>query len=181
MHISFAQQYAYYKEHHFCEPHAQEFLSRPPKSSASGTVTRKDGEVKIEIEKLIISEVHDQQVVVFREDGGVRGFPFVCGIFEATSIDRRLKGLTSPRPLTHDAIAATIAAMGGTLQDVVINELKDHTYFAKLRISPTKDPISADRIVEVDVRPSDAVCLAVTCGVPIFIPEKLLIEICDQH
>jgi bifunctional DNase/RNase len=166
LHISVAQQYACYSEHHYCEPHAQEYLSRQPQASLSGTGARTEGEVQIDVEKVIISEVHDQQVLFFRQVGGVRSFSLVCGVFEATSIDRRLKGLASPRPLTHDAFAATITAMGGRLRDVVIPEVKDHTYFAKLRIHQATGPISgAGRLVEVDVRPSDAVSLAVTCAV----------------
>jgi bifunctional DNase/RNase len=182
LHISLAQGYACYEEHHYCEPHAHAFLSRQPQASFRGASTRPEGEVPIDLEKVIISEVHEQQVLFLRQVGDVRTFPFMCGIFEATSIDRRLKGLASPRPLTHDAFVATITAMGGRLRDVVIHDLRDNTYFAKLRIHQTTDPISgANRLVEVDVRPSDAVCLAITCGVPILIPEKLLAEVCDRH
>jgi uncharacterized protein len=72
--------------------------------------------------------------VVLREAGGERTLPIVCGIFEATSMDRKLKQMSSPRPLTFDAWASTIAALGGELQDAFITELRDHTYFARLRI-----------------------------------------------
>src|SRR6478752_5210529 len=84
--------------------------------------------VQMELKRIIISEVHDQQVVMLREVEGDRSFPIVIGIFEATSIDRRVKGMPSPRPLTHDLVASVIENMGGELQDIVISELKDHTY-----------------------------------------------------
>jgi len=126
--------------------------------------------VHMELKRIIINEVQDQQVIMLREVEGERSFPIVIGIFEATSIDRRVKGMASPRPLTHDLVAAVIDQMGGELQDVYINELKEHTYFAKLRIR--KD----GELVEIDSRPSDAIALAVTARVPIFVAEDVLGE-----
>ncbi len=130
---------------------------------------------------MIISEIHELQMLVFREVDGVRSFPLAVGIFEATSIDRRLKGLSSPRPLTFDAFAATITALSGKLRDVIINELKDTTYYARLRILQARSFVfTVHRLVEVDVRPSDAVALALAFAVPILIPEMLLSAVCDQ-
>jgi uncharacterized protein len=126
--------------------------------------------VHMELKRIIINEVQDQQVIMLREVEGDRSFPIVIGIFEATSIDRRVKGLPSPRPLTHDLVAAVIDQMGGELQDVYINELKEHTYFAKLRIR--KD----GELIQVDSRPSDAIALAVTARVPIYVEEEVLGE-----
>src|SRR3989475_12224623 len=90
--------------------------------------------VQMELKRIIISEVHDQQVIMLREVEGERSFPIVIGIFEATSIDRRVKGMPSPRPLTHDLVASVVEHLGGEIQDIFISELRDHTYFAKLRI-----------------------------------------------
>ncbi len=126
--------------------------------------------VQMDLKRIIINEVHDQQVIMLRESEGERSFPIVIGIFEATSIDRRVKGMPSPRPLTHDLVANTIEQMGGELQDVYICELKDHTYFAKLRIRHEGE------LVEVDCRPSDAIALAVTAKVPIYVAEDVINE-----
>jgi hypothetical protein len=60
--------------------------------------------VPMELSRIIISEVNDQQVIYLKEVDGERTFPILIGIFEATSIDRRVKGFPSPRPLTHDLI-----------------------------------------------------------------------------
>src|ERR1700694_3035299 len=90
--------------------------------------------VQMELKRIIISEVHDQQVIMLKEVEGDRSFPIVIGIFEATSIDRRVKGMPSPRPLTHDLVASVIDHLGGDLQDIFISDLRDHTYYAKLRI-----------------------------------------------
>ena len=126
--------------------------------------------VQMELKRIIINEIHDHQVIMLREVDGERSFPIVIGIFEATSIDRRVKGVHSPRPLSHDLIAAAIDQLGGDFQDVYISELREHTYFAKLRIR--KD----GELVEIDCRPSDAIALAVTAKVPIYVAEEVLEE-----
>ena len=125
----------------------------------------------MELKRIIISEVHEQQIIVLREVDGERSFPIVIGIFEATSIDRRVRGLPAPRPLTHDLLASSIELLGGELQDIYISELRDHTYYAKLRIRHEGE------IVEVDSRPSDAIAVAVTVDVPIFVAEDILDEV----
>ena len=130
--------------------------------------------VHMELKRIIISEVHDQQVVMLKEAEGDRSFPIVIGIFEATSIDRRVKGMPSPRPLTHDLVASVIENMGGELRDIYISELRDHTYYAKLRIRIDGE------MVEVDSRPSDAIALAVTAKVPIYVAEDVLDEVCGE-
>ena len=127
--------------------------------------------VAMELARIIISEVHDQQVIMLKEVEGDRSFPIVIGIFEATSIDRRVRGLPAPRPLTHDLLASSIELLGGELQDIYISELREHTYYAKLRIKHDGE------IVEVDSRPSDAIAVAVTVDVPIFVAEDILDEV----
>ncbi len=126
--------------------------------------------VQMELSRIIISEVNDQQVVYLKEVEGDRTFPILIGLFEATSIDRRVKHHPSPRPLTHDLLVAAVELLGGELQDVVISELKEHTYFATLRVQ--KD----GEIVEIDARPSDAIAVAVTCepNLPIYVAEDVL-------
>ena len=97
------------------------------------------------------------------------------GIFEATSIDRRVRGMNSPRPLTHDLIASVIDQLGGDFQDVYISELREHTYFAKLRVRKEGE------IVEVDCRPSDAIAVAVTAKVPIYVSDDVIDEASEEQ
>jgi len=129
----------------------------------------------MELKRVIINEIHDSHVIVLREAEGDRSFPIVIGIFEATSINRRVKGEVSPRPLTHDLITSVIDNLGGEFQDILINELSEHTYFAKLRIR--KD----GEITEIDCRPSDAIALAVTANVPIYVAEDVLEEASSEN
>jgi bifunctional DNase/RNase len=126
----------------------------------------------MELRRIIISEIHEQQVIMLREVEGERSFSIMIGIFEATSIDRRVKKLASPRPLTHDLVVNTIEALGGELRDIYISELRDHTYYAKLRIRMNGE------MVEVDSRPSDAIALGVATTVPIYVAEHVLDEVC---
>jgi len=100
--------------------------------------------VQMELKRIIISEVIDHQMIWLKEVDGERVFPIVIGIFEATSIDRRVKKLHSPRPLTHDLIASVVDSLGAELQDIYINELRDHTYFAKLRIRQNGELVEID-------------------------------------
>ena len=130
--------------------------------------------VQMDLRRIIISEIHEQQIILLREVDGERNFSIMIGIFEATSIDRRVKKLPSPRPLTHDLVANVVDSLGGELRDIYISELRDHTYYAKLRIRMNGE------LVEVDCRPSDAIALAVTANVPIYVAEDVLEEACGD-
>lgn len=130
--------------------------------------------VQMDLRRIIITELSEQQTIVLREVEGERQFSIMIGIFEATSIDRRVKKMESPRPLTHDLVASVVEQLGGEIRDVYISELRDHTYYSKLRIRLNGE------LIEVDSRPSDAIALAVTCGVPIYVAEEVLEEACGD-
>ena len=131
--------------------------------------------IQMELRRIIISEVEDQQVIVLKEADGERSFPIVIGIFEATSIQRRVREIENPRPLTHDLIVNTVEQLGGDIQDVVINDLVDGTYFAQLRIR--KD----GELIELDCRPSDAIAVAVTAKVAIWVNEDVFGEATEEE
>ena len=90
--------------------------------------------VQMELSRIIISDINDHQVIYLKELDGDRQFPILIGIFEASSIDRRVKNYPAPRPLTHDLLVDIIGQLDGELYSVVITDLQEHTYFAKLRI-----------------------------------------------
>jgi bifunctional DNase/RNase len=133
--------------------------------------------VQMQLARIIISEISDQQFIYLKEVEGERQFPIVIGIFEATSIDRRVKHFPSPRPLTHDLVCNVVDSLGGELDSVVISELKDHIYFARLRIKREGE------LIEVDCRPSDAIAVAVSCDphLPIFVAEDVLEELHEEQ
>ena len=129
--------------------------------------------VAMELARIIISEINSEQVIYLKEIDGERTFPILIGIFEATSIDRRVKGHEPPRPLTHDLLVNSVETLGGEFQDVVISELKDHTYFALLRVR------FEGELYEIDSRPSDAIAVAVSCDpqLPIYVSEDVLHDV----
>src|SRR6516225_3516946 len=131
--------------------------------------------VQMELARIIISDVNEQQVVYLREteSESPRAFPILIGIFEAASINRHVKGEESQRPLTHDLLRNTIEQLGGELQDVVINNLQDHTYFAVIRVRRDGE------LIEIDSRPSDAIALAVQFKppLPIYVDDTVLEQV----
>lgn len=133
--------------------------------------------VAMELSRIIISEINDQQVIYLKEVEGDRAFPILIGYFEARSIERRVKGEEATRPLTHDLLVSVAEHLGGDLQDVVITELEDHVYYAKLRIRHEGE------LIEVDARPSDAIAVAVTSEppLPIYVAEDVLNEVMSEQ
>ena len=128
--------------------------------------------VPMELYKIIISEMMDQQIIMLKEVDGERKFPIVIGSSEAMAIDRRLKGIPTPRPLTHDLLANVIESMGGAIEKIEINDLENHTFFARIFIR------TDGQVLEIDSRPSDAIALGIATTVPIFVAEHVLDEVC---
>ena len=124
-------------------------------------------EIPVELTKIIINEQIDQQLIVLRQVNGQRQFPIVIGIHEIISIDRRIKGVMLPRPMTHDLMENMLREMGATVQKIVINDIEKHTFFAKLYIN-----INGETVV-IDSRPSDALALSAGQNIPIFADDRI--------
>jgi bifunctional DNase/RNase len=124
-------------------------------------------EVEVELSRIIINETSDQQIIVLKERNGTRGFPIVIGIVEIFAIDRRLKGIKPPRPMTHDLLASVIDSLGAKVERIVIDDLRNHTFFAKIHLALN------GRTVQVDSRPSDAIALCAALDAPIFVAEHV--------
>ena len=124
-------------------------------------------EIPVELARIVINEQSPEQVIVLREIDGQRQFPIVIGIFEAWAIDRKVKEIDMPRPMTHDLLANVIDELGARLERVTINALDGSTFFARLIVQ------QEDRQVSIDCRPSDAVALAVRVGVPISVSREV--------
>ena len=124
-------------------------------------------EIAVEISRIIINETSAQQMIVLKERGGERSIPIVIGIMEILAIDRRLKGLRPPRPMTHDLLASIIEKINGRIEKIVINDLREHTFFAKIHLY-----LNGENIV-IDSRPSDAIALSAASDTPIFVAEHV--------
>jgi bifunctional DNase/RNase len=127
--------------------------------------------VQMQLARIIISEISDNQVIYLKEVDGERQFPIVIGLFEAKRIDQRVREeLKPPRPMTHDLLVSMARSLGAEIESVVISELRDQTYYAKLRLKRDGE------IIDVDSRPSDAIAVAVTFQppLPIFVEDDVL-------
>ncbi len=153
------------------------------------------GAVRMELARILIRELNDYQIIELREVAPVedvedvpsagpaagsngtqysqvengRSFPIVIGLPEAQAIERRLKNVVIKRPQTHDLLMNVVAALGGKLESITINDLQDHTFFAQLVMRTAEG-----KVVKIDSRPSDAIALGIASNVPIFVEEKVL-------
>ncbi|OQB85899.1 MAG: hypothetical protein BWX88_01516 [Planctomycetes bacterium ADurb.Bin126] len=125
-------------------------------------------DVPMELARILITELGDQQVIFLREKDGDRSFPIMIGISEALAIDRRLKGQETPRPMTHDLLANVIERLGGHVEKIVINDIRSHTFIATLYIR------RGGELIDIDSRPSDAIALGAAFNTPIFVAEHVL-------
>lgn len=127
--------------------------------------------IEAELARIIINDAVDQQQIWVREKGGGREFPIVIGVTEALAIDRFVKELGTPRPMTHELLHSILSALGAKIARVEVTQLKDSTFHANLAL------VSADgRELDVDARTSDAIALAVKTGAPLFVHEDVLDE-----
>lgn len=108
--------------------------------------------------------------IILKEVSGERRIPIIIGHSEAQAIAFELEGIKPPRPLTHDLAKNIIEALGFSVTSVIINELKDSTFYAKIKFD-------APSLDEMDARPSDAIALALKFTAPIFIASSIMDEI----
>ena len=119
--------------------------------------------IPVELSRIVIRDMSDQQYIYVSEKNGKRSFPIVIGIFEAMEIQRKISRITTPRPMTHDLVRRLIESLGAELKQLVVNDLKDGTFYAELHL------IQNGREIRVDCRPSDAIALSAAAGTPIFV------------
>ncbi|HHE55076.1 MAG TPA: hypothetical protein ENL21_04790 [Caldithrix abyssi] len=106
--------------------------------------------------------------IILKEQDGQRALPIVIGEYEAQSIALALENLKPPRPITHDLTANIMETLGIEMEQVIITELKDNTYYAIIKLN------FAGQLFEIDSRPSDAIALALRLGTPIFVEDMVM-------
>ncbi|HVG25529.1 MAG TPA: bifunctional nuclease family protein [Thermoanaerobaculia bacterium] len=125
--------------------------------------------IAMSIKGLMLDPVSNSPIVVLKDDDDKFFLPIWVGIFEANAIALQLENITTPRPMTHDLLRNMIAELNARVLRIVINDLRDSTFFAQIRLA-----IGTDRTLEVDARPSDAIALALRTEAPIFVAQSVL-------
>jgi bifunctional DNase/RNase len=120
------------------------------------------------VESVRVHMMSSQHVVILRESKTDRYLPIWIGPWEANAIAMRLQGVTPERPMTHDLFSQTLAECGVTVKRIVVSDLSDDTFRARLLLQID------GRDVDLDARPSDAIALAVRAGVPIYATDSVL-------
>lgn len=125
--------------------------------------------IQVELSKIIIDEKRQDQIIVLKEKDGDRQFPIVIGFLEASSIKMKLSNIEPPRPMTHDLLVLVIEGLGATLEQIVIDQMVNNTFHAKLELK-----LKNGKKKIIDSRPSDGVALAVRTKAAIFVDEDVL-------
>lgn len=130
-------------------------------------------DVLVRVDRVALDANH-APVLVLEEREGPRWLPIWIGTAEAHSIALQIEDRSSPRPNTHDLAQRLIRGLEGTVERVVVTDLKRGTYFAVLSLR------TGDRVVEIDSRPSDAIAIALRSGAPVFVRARLFTETGDE-
>ena len=124
--------------------------------------------IEMTIDSIRVSLMNYQRVVILKEKISDRYLPIWIGPAEADAIAVKLQGVAVPRPLTHDLLNSVIDTLGAAINSIIVNDLKNDTFYAKVVLD------SDGKQIEVDSRPSDALALAVRTGVPIYADDAVL-------
>ncbi len=120
------------------------------------------------IKGLMVDPITNMPIIVLREVEGHRVLPIWVGVFEANAIALQVENVQTPRPMTHDLLRTVIAELGGTLERIVVCELKENTFYAQLHVR------SQTGLHTIDARPSDAIALALRFSSRIFVEDAVI-------
>ncbi len=124
--------------------------------------------IEVLIDSVRVSLMSQHRIVVLREEGGTRYLPIWIGPFEADAITIQLQGIEVSRPMTHDLLRDLIEKLDGEISHVIINDLQNDTFYAKIVLE------AGGGTIEIDSRPSDAVALAVRMDAPIYVADDVM-------
>ena len=124
--------------------------------------------VEVTIDSIRVSLVSPQRLIILKDVDQERFLPIWIGPFEAEAITIKLQNIEVKRPLTHDLLNTFITQFGAVVSHVLVNELRDDTYYARIVVDLD------GQYMEIDSRPSDAIALAVRVSVPIFVADEVM-------
>jgi bifunctional DNase/RNase len=127
--------------------------------------------IRVNVDSIRVSLLTQHRVIVLREIDSRRYLPIWIGPFEAEAIATAIQGHEPARPMTHDLLKSVITDLGGTINHIVVNDIQDQTFYARIVIDVQGTNI------DVDARPSDAIALAVRSDIPIFVDAHVIDQV----
>ena len=124
--------------------------------------------VEMKVEGLTLDPLTNMPIIILKDSTGERALPIWVGIFEANAIALEIESISTPRPMTHDLLRNIEQGMKAEVKHILVNELKDNTFYAVISVDYNGDTLS------IDSRPSDAIALALRVKAPIFVEEKVI-------
>ena len=125
-------------------------------------------DIEVRIRGLMLDPATNMPIVVLKDVGSDTVMPIWVGIFEANAIAIEIEKMSAPRPMTHDLARNLLQHLNGSLERIVITDIKDDTFYAVLWLRQNGEQIA------VDARPSDAIALALRADCPIFVSEHVM-------
>ena len=123
--------------------------------------------IEMTIKGLMVDPITNMPIVILKDKGGDRVLPIWVGIFEANAIALQMENIATPRPMTHDLLRNVITDLEGSVDRVVVSDLKDNTFYAIIQLT-----VRGERVV-IDARPSDAIAIGLRYGARIFVNEEV--------
>ena len=125
-------------------------------------------QIAMTIKGLMVDPVTNMPIIILRDEDGNRVLPIWVGIFEANAIALQIENVSMPRPMTHDLLRNVIHDLHGSVQKVVVSDLKENTFYALIYVAV------GDAVTAIDARPSDAIALALRTKAPILVEESVI-------
>lgn len=125
-------------------------------------------QIEMTIKGLMVDPITNMPIIILRDKDGQRVLPIWVGVFEANAIALQIDNVTTPRPMTHDLLRNVIQDLHGSIERIVVSDLKDNTFYALIYLRVNGE------VVAVDARPSDAIALALRARAPIFVEETVI-------
>jgi hypothetical protein len=125
-------------------------------------------QIEMTIKGLMVDPITNMPIIILRDVEGQRVLPIWVGVFEANAIALQIENVSTPRPMTHDLLKNVITDLKGTVEKVVVCDLKENTFYALIHLV-----VEGDRVA-VDARPSDAIALALRAKAPIFVEDTVI-------
>ncbi len=126
--------------------------------------------IKMTVRGIALDPITNMPIVILKDPEERRALPIWVGIFEANAIALELEKVSTPRPMTHDLLKNILEGLGITVQQVIVNDLKENTFYATIELNYNGS------VVSIDSRPSDAIALALRVNAPIFVTENVVAQ-----